>query len=103
MGWFGLSGSKCDRCGLRVGKSREGHSTCTSCSEELALKVKAEGEESRICPVDQSKMTKEVAHMLVIDRCATCHGVWLDGGELEHISEINDRALIAMSRGMLMY
>jgi len=84
-------------------KSREGHGNCASCEAELSLLVKAEGEESRICPVDQSTMTKELAHMLVLDRCPTCHGVWLDGGELEHIGDANDRALAMMSRGMMMY
>ncbi|MBW2422744.1 MAG: zf-TFIIB domain-containing protein [Deltaproteobacteria bacterium] len=45
-------------------------------------------------------MQKEIAHMLVIDRCPTCGGVWLDGGELERLKgDVNEQALLAMSRG----
>ena len=30
-------------------------------------------------------MTKDVVLNVVIDRCPSCNGVWLDGGELELI------------------
>ena len=98
---MGLLGGKCVRGGNRTG--RRGDTTCDSCQEDLRLRVQAADEEKRLCPVDQSPMTKDVAHMLVLDRCPQCRGVWLDGGELEQIASINDRALASMSRGMLVY
>ncbi len=94
-------GSKCSRCGNRTG--RKGDTTCDSCRATVELRVQAQDEVQRLCPVDGTTMTKDVAHMLVLDRCPQCRGVWLDGGELEHIAEINDKALAAMSRGMLVY
>jgi Zn-finger nucleic acid-binding protein len=66
----------------------------------MALIVQASGETERLCPVDQAKMTKEVAHMIVVDRCSACNGVWLDGGELERLKgDVNEQAILAMSRG----
>ena len=66
----------------------------------MALLVQASGETDRLCPVDQVKMTKEIAHMIVVDRCPTCSGVWLDGGELERLKgDVNEQAILAMSRG----
>jgi Zn-finger nucleic acid-binding protein len=66
----------------------------------MALIVQASGETDRLCPVDQVKMTKEIAHMIVVDRCPTCSGVWLDGGELERLKgDVNEQAILAMSRG----
>jgi len=35
------------------------------------------------CP---TKLVEEAFRNLHIDRCPTCHGVWLDPGELEQIS-----------------
>ncbi len=68
--------------------------------QEMALIVQASGETDRLCPVDQVKMTKEIAHMIVVDRCPTCSGVWLDGGELERLKgDVNEQAILAMSRG----
>ena len=56
------------------------------------------------CPqcTDQSLLMSE-RQGVEIDYCPQCRGVWLDGGELEHIAVINDKALAAMSRGMLVY
>lgn len=28
-------------------------------------------------------MSKEIVLNIVIDRCPECHGIWLDGGELD--------------------
>ena len=67
----------------------------------MALLVEADKEGSRLCPVDGMKMSKAVAHMLVVDRCPKCGGVWLDGGELEKLySDVSDEALVQMSRAM---
>ena len=68
--------------------------------QDMALLVQASGETDRLCPVDKVKMTKEIAHMIVVDRCPTCSGVWLDGGELERLKgDVNEQAILAMSRG----
>lgn len=32
-------------------------------------------------------MAKEVILNVILDRCPTCHGVWLDKGELDLIKE----------------
>ncbi len=38
--------------------------------------------------------------MLVIDRCPTCGGIWLDADELERISsEVASEAMMAVARG----
>lgn len=60
---------------------------CESCAAEMELAVTAGEEEVRSCPVDGAKMTKEIAHMVVIDRCSECGGVWLDSGELRLIRD----------------
>jgi Zn-finger nucleic acid-binding protein len=66
----------------------------------MSLMVAASAESERLCPVDGQKMTKEVAHMLVIDRCSACQGVWLDGGELERIrGGVEEAALRSMAIG----
>ncbi len=45
-------------------------------------------------------MSKEIAHMIVVDRCPTCQGVWLDGGELERLKGgVEASALLAMASG----
>jgi Zn-finger nucleic acid-binding protein len=66
----------------------------------MKLLVEAKGETDRLCPVDGTVMNKEIAHMLVIDRCSNCQGVWLDSGELEKIKGgVEANALIAMANG----
>lgn len=39
----------------------------------------------RLCPVDGATLVSETLSGVVIDRCPTCKGVWLDGGELEQL------------------
>ena len=48
---------------------------------EMTLTMDAAEENARHFPVDDSVMQKDIAHMVLIDRCPSCHGVWLDGGE----------------------
>lgn len=80
-----LFGEKCARCQVRTKQVYEGVLTCETCRQILELKMSAEAEDNRKCPIDDTPMKKEIAHMIVIDRCPTCQGVWLDGGELETI------------------
>jgi Transcription factor zinc-finger len=95
-----LFGEKCARCGRKTKHVVDGAATCESCEAEMALLVEAQGESDRPCPVDGEVMKKEIAHMLVIDRCPRCQGVWLDGGELERIKGgVEATALTAMANG----
>lgn len=95
-----LFGEKCARCGKKTRHEVDGKATCEACEQEMALLVKAEGERTRPCPIDSSDMKKEIAHMIVIDRCPTCGGVWLDGGELERLKGgVEAEALMAMTTG----
>lgn len=82
-----LFGAMCARCGEnRTRSKRDDIPTCSECEEKI-LKKKAESEETHNCPVDGAVMHKEVVHMLVIDRCPECGGVWLDPEELEAIKK----------------
>jgi hypothetical protein len=95
-----LFGEKCARCGIKTRHKKDDKPTCEACEQEMQLLVEAEGEQSRPCPVDGESMKKEVAHMLIIDRCPRCHGVWLDAGELERIKGgVEASALMAMTSG----
>ena len=95
-----LFGEKCARCGDKTRHLVDGAATCENCDAEMQLLVKAEGENKRICPVDYTPMSKETAHMIVIDRCPECQGVWLDSGELERIKGgVEAEALMAMATG----
>ncbi|HKI73405.1 MAG TPA: zf-TFIIB domain-containing protein [Pseudomonadales bacterium] len=66
----------------------------------MKLMVEAQGERARPCPIDGETMKKEIAHMIVIDRCPKCQGVWLDAGELERIKGgVETKAIMAMAGG----
>jgi hypothetical protein len=99
-GYMALFGEKCHRCGKRTRNKQEDEAICETCVAEMDLLVQAEAERARKCPVDGHEMTKQVAHMLVIDRCPSCQGVWLDGGELDRIrGGVEAEALQLMARG----
>ena len=98
-----LFGEKCARCGTRTREELKGSPVCERCQKEMQLQVEAQAENPRQCPIDSATMQKEISFLIVIDRCPTCNGVWLDGGELERISgDVEEKALIAMSRSFVM-
>ena len=98
-----LFGEKCARCGVRTKEELKGSPVCERCQHEMQLMVEAQSENPRECPIDGTTMQKEISFLIVIDRCPTCSGVWLDGGELERISsDVEEKALIAMSRSFVM-
>tara|TARA_B110000503_G_scaffold63002_1_gene99648 strand:- start:8951 stop:9169 length:219 start_codon:yes stop_codon:yes gene_type:complete len=67
----------------------------------MQLILDAADENIRQCPLDASPMKKEIAHMIVIDKCPKCHGVWLDGGELDKLADdVCAEAMTAMTHGM---
>ena len=52
-------------------------------SEEEIDTIPDKDEKRRLrCPKDDAVMEPEEAAAIVIDRCATCGGIWLDEGEL---------------------
>ena len=95
-----LFGEKCARCGTKTRREVEGQAICDACQTEMQLLVEANEETLRPCPVDGTTMKKEIAHMIVVDRCPSCRGVWLDGGELERLKGgVEASALMAMANG----
>ena len=65
----------------------DGVPTCASCRDEIQRPRSA-----RACPVDGRPLEAEQVSNLAIDRCPACGGVWLDGGELELVTEAAVRA-----------
>ena len=95
-----LFGEKCVRCGERTRERHNLRPVCPACHEAMQLMMIAANEPKRHCPVDGAELTKEIAHMLVIDRCPTCRGTWLDVDELERINdEVAREAMMAVARG----
>ena len=95
-----ILGKKCDRCGTRTKHTEDGNPICEACAREMELAITASQESVRNCPTDGEPLAKEVAHMVVIDRCPKCKGVWLDGGELERIqNSTQDEAIRSMAMG----
>lgn len=39
------------------------------------------------CPKDGSALATVEQHGVKVEECPTCHGVWLDAGELERLAE----------------
>jgi Zn-finger nucleic acid-binding protein len=82
-------GEECSRCGRRTALGDfEGALVCADCE----LTVKAGREERIRCLHDDAKMRKELIEGVIVDRCPSCGGVWFDGGELEALSTILQRA-----------
>ena len=80
-----IFGKTCVRCGDRLTRKRfDGLPTCDTCR----LALQAEREEQRACPSDGTPMKKGAIQDVIIDRCPTCNGIWLDGGELDLIKEM---------------
>jgi hypothetical protein len=81
-----LFGKTCARCGKqRTREAYEGLPTCASCRELLERKLEASNEDVYACPIDGQRLDKEILLSVIVDRCPTCHGVWLDGGELAQL------------------
>ncbi|MFQ5746904.1 MAG: zf-TFIIB domain-containing protein [Gemmatimonadota bacterium] len=99
----GTFGMKCVRCGReRTSTEFEGFPTCQDCE----MTIRAEREQRRECQMDGAEMKKEVVLNVILDRCPTCGGVWLDGGELgllnDAIAAGADEALsVELARGLV--
>lgn len=92
MKWF-KEKKVCTHCNTNKTKREyENQPTCSECKTKILL----EKEPSRICPVDGSVLLKEHNYEVIIDRCPTCKGIWLDAGEIEAIKEAVQTESIAI-------
>lgn len=55
--------------------------------EALERLAKKKEDDPRKSPITGEPMEQEVLHGVVIDRCKTSGGIWLDAGELEVLVE----------------
>lgn len=63
--------------------------------EKLRAKRAAEGQPerevaaaaARMCPLGHGALTEIAFEDVFIDRCEQCLGVWLDAGELQHLTQ----------------
>ena len=59
---------------------------CGVCAAERSRKAREEASKSpRHCPVDSTSLRRDHIGNIMIERCPSCHGIWLDAGELELI------------------
>jgi Zn-finger nucleic acid-binding protein len=80
-----LRDERCVRCGKPTRYSApgaDGIPTCPSCRGELALPRA----KPRSCPADGALLQTHQVSNVAVDRCPSCGGVWLDGGELELVT-----------------
>lgn len=93
-----LLGKKCARCGKRTRDEFQNQPTCDACKSEMQLAIAESSEAKRNCPADGTLLQKQVAYSVIIDKCPTCGGVWLDSGELERIdNDVITDIVIGMS------
>lgn len=95
-----LFAAKCVRCGERTRQTYQNKPTCDRCRDELEVALAKIREVARVCPADDTTLKKEIVHGVIIDRCPTCGGVWLDSGELDRMNqEVAEDVLKAMAYG----
>ena len=97
MAWFKKK-KECAHCNKnKTGREFEGKPTCAACKTKTLMNR----EPARTCPVDGSTLLKEHNSEIIIDRCPTCKGVWLDAGEIEAIREA--AKLEGVATGMVIF
>ncbi len=52
---------------------------------ERLARLQASGIGTRACPRDGDRLVTRTEHKVSVDVCPSCHGIWLDNGELETI------------------
>jgi Zn-finger nucleic acid-binding protein len=80
-----LRDERCVRCGKPTRYSApgtDGVPTCASCRGGLTLPRP----KPRSCPADGAELQTQQVSNVAVDRCPSCGGVWLDGGELELVT-----------------
>ena len=84
MNWFS-SKKLCSHCNeTKTYQKFEGAVTCPQCETKILMSR----EDVRLCPVDQTAMTKEDHNGIILDRCSKCNGIWLDSDELASMQEL---------------
>ena len=53
--------------------------------EAIERLAKGKADKPRLSPITGEPMEKVVVHGIVVDRCPTSGGIWLDAGEVEHL------------------
>ena len=72
----------CRDCGKpTVFPSKARTSVCAACAGQPIERPVTD----RTCPADGTILTPEWRSDVVVDRCPSCRGMWLDEGELERI------------------
>jgi hypothetical protein len=67
---------------------RQERETLDRLREKLRAEAEAAGKEpARQCPLGHGALVEVRHEEVVIDRCETCNGVWLDAGELELLTQ----------------
>lgn len=67
---------------------RQERETLDRLRERLRAEAEAAGREpARQCPLGHGALAEVRHEEVVIDRCETCGGVWLDAGELELLTK----------------
>ena len=78
------SSKLCARCGTaRTSNVSDGQPICSPCLQERRALAASKDQPPRPCPVDGAVMEPRYLQGVVVDRCPTCRGVFLDKGELE--------------------
>ncbi len=95
-------GEWCARCGTTRTPDKLGEMPIC---EECRLTLLAHQEERRTCSSCDCEMRKLIVEVVVVDKCPSCHGVWLDAGELEllqrSIQKKRDLASLVLSKIVL--
>lgn len=63
----------------------------------LTRYVGTDSDSPRVCPACGGVMDAEDAAGVRVDVCLTCYGVWLDGGELDHLKAKSEKDLETLS------
>jgi hypothetical protein len=76
-----LRDEPCVRCGRPTRYATPGESGLPTCADCKAGLVRPRPR-PRLCPADGTDLRPNQVSNVAIERCPTCSGVWLDGGEL---------------------
>ncbi|HYG81352.1 MAG TPA: zf-TFIIB domain-containing protein [Pyrinomonadaceae bacterium] len=87
-----FDGENCYRCGKwhkfeELTGDEQGWSFCRRC----AAKLSTEGKPRRRCPTDGREMVKRKYSFVLVDKCETCGGIWLDAGEQQALRDFARR------------
>jgi len=86
-----------DRMGEKLRKKQKGEEERFFAEREAALIERLRRERAAtsavdarphpLCPKDGSRLAVSEHHGVSVERCPTCHGLWLDAGQLQKIAE----------------